>query len=552
MDNELLELEHHGVKGMHWGERRYQNEDGSYTELGKERRRVGYNKKPVEEAEKIGGKAYKDMTRKERKAAKKRARHNEAERREKRQFNRDKEEAINNGDLNFISKNAHRLTDSEIDYALSRYRRIKMVQDMDNAAQRERNDRMFNKAMNILTKTASASDKIKNIYVNVKDMETKHHTTEEARLRNVKTNKEMATAEADRKRRIMKEERDYADSRKDKLYDRMMRERKEEQERQDKLYDRQRKEQQEERERQDKLYDKRRKEEQEDRDYRDKKLKEERDRLKEDKKEEKEREEQLKKDEKEREKLEYDRKRQERLDRELRNRNRAQDEENVRKNKWNEDRLDRLDREKREKEERAERKAEEEELRKLRAQRQLEEEEKQREYNERRAKEEREAEELGIKQREEYRRDEYDRFKNTLAMLPDSYWPYYGSSKKKSKSSKDLNDYYKDNKKEIDTIAKNSGMSLDEYVDRYKTVVKYNTSNKSNPKTIHDVLPITKERDNRWKKDRRTQNSYKYDSWVKEMMRKYMTERNMSRAEAEKMAEEYVDAWVDFYGKQRK
>ena len=28
-------LEHHGVKGMHWGIRRYQNADGSLTEEGK-------------------------------------------------------------------------------------------------------------------------------------------------------------------------------------------------------------------------------------------------------------------------------------------------------------------------------------------------------------------------------------------------------------------------------------------------------------------------------------------------------------------------------------
>lgn len=35
MDNTYLC--HHGVKGMHWGVRRYQNEDGSYTDKGRKR-----------------------------------------------------------------------------------------------------------------------------------------------------------------------------------------------------------------------------------------------------------------------------------------------------------------------------------------------------------------------------------------------------------------------------------------------------------------------------------------------------------------------------------
>lgn len=31
------ELEHHGIKGMRWGVRRYQNKDGSLTPRGKKR-----------------------------------------------------------------------------------------------------------------------------------------------------------------------------------------------------------------------------------------------------------------------------------------------------------------------------------------------------------------------------------------------------------------------------------------------------------------------------------------------------------------------------------
>lgn len=38
-------LEQSGIKGMHWGQRRYQNEDGSLTALGRERYGVGATKK---------------------------------------------------------------------------------------------------------------------------------------------------------------------------------------------------------------------------------------------------------------------------------------------------------------------------------------------------------------------------------------------------------------------------------------------------------------------------------------------------------------------------
>ena len=37
-------IEHSGIKGMHWGERRYQNEDGTLTEAGRERYGRGIRK----------------------------------------------------------------------------------------------------------------------------------------------------------------------------------------------------------------------------------------------------------------------------------------------------------------------------------------------------------------------------------------------------------------------------------------------------------------------------------------------------------------------------
>ena len=40
LDNEAPFLAHHGVPKQKWGERRYQNEDGSLTPLGREHRRL--------------------------------------------------------------------------------------------------------------------------------------------------------------------------------------------------------------------------------------------------------------------------------------------------------------------------------------------------------------------------------------------------------------------------------------------------------------------------------------------------------------------------------
>lgn len=52
------ELYHYGIKGQKWGERQYQYEDGTYTELGKERRRIGphdYGNKKYEIKKKVYG-----------------------------------------------------------------------------------------------------------------------------------------------------------------------------------------------------------------------------------------------------------------------------------------------------------------------------------------------------------------------------------------------------------------------------------------------------------------------------------------------------------------
>ena len=178
-------LEHYGVKGQKWGQRNYQNPDGTYTELGKERRRVGYireekqkekdanaHKNGIEESIdksediKIGSKAYKDMTRAELREARKRARHNEAERRAKREFNRDKREAVENGDLSFISKNISKFTNDEIDEAIVRFNKMQNLKTLENANRKDgvyymdKAAKFLNSAERVVTPITNISNKL--------------------------------------------------------------------------------------------------------------------------------------------------------------------------------------------------------------------------------------------------------------------------------------------------------------------------------------------------------------------------------------------------------
>ena len=61
MDNELY---HHGVKGMKWGQRRYQNKDGSLTSQGKKRAQENLSKDHVR-AQELRKKRPSEMSNKE-------------------------------------------------------------------------------------------------------------------------------------------------------------------------------------------------------------------------------------------------------------------------------------------------------------------------------------------------------------------------------------------------------------------------------------------------------------------------------------------------------
>lgn len=126
---------HHGTKGMHWYERRYQNPDGSLTEEGRKHWGVGPPRKDnsfrLETKEERAIRLEKKRQRKEAYAAKKaeRAAIREQKKAEKEEQKRQEEaervtkmkiDLINKGDKEAIYKNRDKFTDEELQYAMKR------------------------------------------------------------------------------------------------------------------------------------------------------------------------------------------------------------------------------------------------------------------------------------------------------------------------------------------------------------------------------------------------------------------------------------------------
>lgn len=142
-------MEHSGIKGMHWGIRRYQNPDGSLTPAGRSRYGVG----PARKVKTTVGSVVKGLKRSTTNAVS-RVKKIAATRRKK-----SIEKLIRSGDVEKLAKKASKLNNSQLDDAIARANKISAAK---NAAGPKKD--MIDKIERVIGTMDKTAKMAKNIY----------------------------------------------------------------------------------------------------------------------------------------------------------------------------------------------------------------------------------------------------------------------------------------------------------------------------------------------------------------------------------------------------